>query len=31
VTTDEVMAAAREVLDRRHAVTGYLTTEEAAQ
>ena len=31
VTADEVMAAAREVLDRHHAVTGYLTTEEAAQ
>ena len=31
VTADEVMTAAREVLDRHHAVTGYLTTEEAAQ
>ena len=31
VTADEVMAAAREVLNRHNAVTGYLTTEEAAQ
>jgi zinc protease len=31
VTAEEVMAAAHEVLDRHHAVTGYLTTEEAAQ
>jgi zinc protease len=31
VTAEEVMAAAREVLDRRNAVTGYLTTEEVAQ
>ncbi len=31
VTTDEVMAEAKKVLDRRHAVTGWLTTEGAAQ
>ncbi|MBC7739382.1 MAG: insulinase family protein [Candidatus Saccharibacteria bacterium] len=31
VTADEVMAAAGEVLNRNNAVTGYLTTEEAAQ
>jgi zinc protease len=31
ITADEVMAAARLVLDRRNAVTGWLTTEEAAQ
>ena len=31
VTADEVMAAAREVLNRNNAVTGYLTTEEVAQ
>lgn len=31
VTPDEVMAAAKVVLDRRHAVTGWLTAEEAAQ
>lgn len=31
VTADEVMAAARAVLNRDNAVTGYLTTEEAAQ
>ena len=28
VTPEDVMAAARDVLDRRHAVTGYLTREE---
>ena len=31
VTADEVMAAAKAVFDRRKAVTGWLTTEEAAQ
>ncbi len=31
VTAEEVMAAAQEVLNRDNAVTGYLTTEEAAQ
>ena len=31
VTPDDVMQAARLVLDRRHAVTGWLLTEEAAQ
>ena len=31
ITADEVMAAAKLVLDRHNAVTGYLTTEEAAQ
>ena len=31
VTPDEVMAEAKKVLDRRHAVTGWLTAEEAAQ
>lgn len=31
VTPQDVMAAARKVLDRRHAVTGWLTTEETAQ
>jgi len=31
VTAEEVMAAAREVLNRHNAVTGYLTTEEVAQ
>jgi zinc protease len=31
VTADEVMAAAKTVLDRHNAVTGWLTTEEAAQ
>lgn len=31
VTADEVMAAAREVLDRRHAVTGWLSAKEEAQ
>ena len=31
VTADEVMAAAKAVFDRRQAVTGWLTTEEAAQ
>ncbi len=31
VTEDEVMAAARMVLDRKQAVTGWLTKEEAAQ
>ena len=31
VTADQVMAAAHQVLDRHNAVTGYLTTEEAAQ
>ena len=31
VTADEVMAAAKSVFDRRQAVTGWLTTEEAAQ
>ena len=31
VTADEVMAAAQTVFDRRNAVTGWLTTEEAAQ
>lgn len=30
VTADEVMAEAKKVLDRRHAVTGWLTTEESA-
>ena len=31
ITAEEVMAAAKLVLDRHNAVTGYLTTEEAAQ
>jgi len=31
VTEDEVMAAAQQVLNRRNAVTGWLTTEEAQQ
>lgn len=31
VTADEVMAAAKSVLDRHNAVTGWLTSEEAAQ
>ncbi len=31
VTPDEVMAEAKKVLDRHHAVTGWLTAEEAAQ
>ena len=31
VTADEVMAAAKSVLDRHHAVTGWLTTEEVPQ
>ena len=31
VTAEQVMAAAHQVLDRHNAVTGYLTTEEAAQ
>ena len=31
ITADEVMAAAKTVLDRHNAVTGWLTTEEAAQ
>ena len=31
VTADEVMAAAKSVLNRKQAVTGWLTTEEAAQ
>lgn len=31
VTPDEVMAEARKLLDRRHAVTGWLTAEGAAQ
>ena len=31
VTADEVMAAARDVLNRNNAVTGYLTTKEVAQ
>ncbi len=31
ITADEVMAAAKLVLNRHNAVTGYLTTEEAAQ
>ena len=31
VTADEVMAAAKSVFDRHNAVTGWLTTEEAAQ
>ena len=31
ITPDEVMAAAKQVLNRHNAVTGWLTTEEAAQ